>query len=81
LEFKIPDEIVGKSTDCMYRHACLANDPCDEFPKCLIKYPVSENILMLQRQDMLGCPYCTDFGSGHFCSCPVRYAIFRSYNI
>lgn len=79
--FRIPDEIVRKSDACMYDHACLRNGACDGFPKCLIKYAVGENVLMLERMDMPGCSHCTDFGNGHFCSCPTRYAIFRSYNL
>lgn len=81
MKFAIPDEIISQSKACMFGRACLNEDQCGGFPKCLIKYAISEDILMLEKKEVIGCPFCTDFGNGNFCTCPLRYAIFRRYNI
>ena len=81
MKFAVPDAIVKTTQMCPFAMACQQDATNGDFPKCLVRYSVGENVLMVQPKEPCLCSYLMDYGNGKVCSCPTRYAIYRKYQM
>ncbi len=75
--FIISREIVQEATKCTNSHACLTDQ---EYQLCGIKITTEHHARMVCGKAS-NCPYSSEMGDNHVCTCPVRHAIYRKYGI
>ena len=75
----VSEDLRKQTTNCQKGFACLyrqENDLCQVdyalkgVPFVMIKKPIDEL-----------CPYSFHFGKSQFCSCPVRFELYKRYGI
>ena len=75
--FKVPAEVLEKTTKCRHKFSCLQTGQCGDNPMCEVEETHGENVLCVRATDWPTCPYHLDFGGVRFCACPVRFAIHQ----
>jgi hypothetical protein len=72
---KIDEEIIKSADLCPKDKACLKN------PKdlCPVISCVSDDMLLVSKNNVRNCDYHIPFGYNGFCKCPVRQAIYKKY--
>lgn len=76
--YKIPSPVIDEAEKCRKQHACLS-DPYHEI--CRVNAKSGKTPRLIACQNDAPCPYNSKIGSQQVCSCPVRHAIYRKYNV
>ena len=74
----INEETIHKTTKCPSDLKCL-NDKTHLH--CRPERPIKEYGIFIDTNKSNSCPYKLSFGNGTICNCPVRYEIFKRYNM
>jgi len=75
---EISDESRQAATRCAKGFACLTGDRKD---LCAVETCIGEKVHFVKCLQVGNCAYQHPFGSGHFCTCPVRKELFNKYKI
>lgn len=75
--FNIPREIIQEAKKCTKGHACLTDN---DYHLCGIRITTENHARMVCGKDS-DCPYSSQMGDKHVCTCPVRHAIYRKYGL
>lgn len=75
--FNIPREFIQEASKCTKGHACLTDR---EYQLCGIRITTEHHARMVCGKDS-ACPYSSKMGDKLVCTCPVRHAIYRKYDL
>lgn len=77
MDLKFPEETLKQASECPKNHSCLSNRGNG---RCRVHYSMEGvPFLMIKKPLQENCPYSFDFGDSHFCTCPVRFELYRRY--
>jgi len=80
MKIEVNENVIDKTTHCDHDFLCLS----DEWKQCgIVKALIADNLLYVdfdwgQRRN---CSYMVSFGSGYYCTCPIRIEIYKRYGI
>jgi hypothetical protein len=75
--FNVPREFIQEANKCTKGHACLTDS---ENHLCSIRITTESHARMVCGKES-DCPYSSKMGDKFVCTCPVRHAIYRKYNL
>ncbi len=75
MEIEIPDDVIKLATKCTKNFSCLYGDT---ERLCKVEYCVSDTVHFIKCLEPT-CSYKVAFGSGDFCTCPIRKEIYNRY--
>lgn len=78
--FKIDPDIIALTSECTHGCGCL-KDPSYEFCEVSHVSGTEQDLLFITNPHRSVCPYKSEFGGSHVCTCPVRKAIFNKYGV
>jgi len=79
--FKVPAEVIHKTTKCGHNFSCLETGSCGDSPMCGVQTRLGDGVVCVSVSDWRDCAYHLDFGGAKFCVCPVRCAIHRQQGL
>ena len=79
MKFNISKEVLEETTKCPNDFSCLFSGQTENSVECKAQWAVSRNMLFVQSDKLLDCPYKIPFGDGQFCTCPTRFSIYKKY--
>jgi len=77
MKIEIPLEVINATKQCTKNFACLSQ-PVETL--CKVEN-LGGSVHFIRCKSTTSCGYQTPFGFGHFCNCPTRLAIYKSYQI
>ena len=75
MHYKVPEEILEKTTKCAHDHSCVKSGQLRDKPLCKMDGSYGENLLSFTPDLNKQCPYRVHFGYGYICACPTHGAI------
>ena len=79
MEYRVPDEIMLEADKCPYDFSCLSSRKCGDRKMREVRWADGKNVLFLNTEKRIDCPYRMMFGFGQICTCPVRFATHLKY--
>ena len=76
-KYNIPLETLLEAKKCNKHHACMTDR---EYRLCGIRITTESHARMICGTGN-ECPYSFRLGNRFVCTCPVRHAIYRKYNL
>ncbi len=80
MKFKVPESVLKETTKCSHDFACLTTGQCCYSDECKVHTANGKNVLFLEPNEFVNCPYWTRYGSETLCTCPTHNALYRQRN-
>jgi hypothetical protein len=75
MRIAISDFTMEETDQCPHDFRCLETGQCETSGTCEVEDADGQNILLLECNEWVNCPYQVSFGKGLLCTCPTHYAI------
>lgn len=71
------DNVIHKTKKC--RNGTPLLDQNSRQPLCTVDYTFGENLMFVNSESEIGCPYRLSYGNRTICSCPAHYALYNKH--
>lgn len=75
----VSQEALNQTAICQKNFGCLSDQGGDQCEAAFSLRPIP--FLRVNKSGEKICPYSIDFKDKHYCTCPVRFELFKLYHI
>ena len=80
MQNKVPPELLKETTKCPNNFSCLNTAQCGDSIECKVDFADGENMLFLESNKTIPCPYRISSSSIEVCQCPIHFYLYEKIN-